>query len=170
MSGYKSIRGTCAICKQQRVTNYHYKKIHQLIPKKIFRYLSTTKVWDCSWHNVQSPDPHTMMWHYKQAHMGAATDDASITTVQLDPDYADGVVAYPSDSPPITAEAIVAAFEKRVIQIDALLAEKEAIIDSLNAQLVDSYRAHQDEIHSVKAQREQIEARTDGLVNRLFGR
>jgi len=110
MAGHKSIRGTCAICKQQGVTNYHYKKIHQLIPKKIFRYLSGTKVWDCSRHNVQSPDPHTMMWHYKQAHMEAAADDTSLPMDRRQPQL--------SDPPPITAAAIVAAFEARVMGID----------------------------------------------------
>ena len=132
MAGYKSIRGTCALCKQQGVTNYHYKKIHQLIPKEIFRYVNATKAWGCHLHNVQSPDPHTMMWHYKQVHMGGP-----ITGAVLDVDTLGGKL--PEQT--ITEEAIVTAFEERVKGIDELLAEKDkelhllhTVISELNAQ------------------------------------
>ena len=80
------------------------------------------------------------------------------------------VVADTSDYPPITAEAIVKAFEERVKGIDELLAGKDKVIAELNAKLASLYREHQAEIDRVKAQREQIDARTDGLVARLFKR
>ena len=80
------------------------------------------------------------------------------------------VVADTSDYPHITAEAIVKAFEERVKGIDELLAGKDKVIAELNAKLASLYREHQAEIDRVKAQREQIDARTDGLVARLFKR
>lgn len=80
------------------------------------------------------------------------------------------VVVDTSNNPPITAEAIVKAFEERVKGIDELLAGKDKVIAELNAKLASLYREHQAEIDRVKAQREQIDARTDGLVARLFKR
>lgn len=46
-------------------------------------------------------------------------------------------VAHTSDNPPITAEAIVNAFEKRVIQIDAQLEAKDKLI-SQKANIIDA--------------------------------
>ena len=202
MGGHKGtthIHGTCAICKHQDVTSYHYRKAHGLIPKMLFTY--DDKMWRCRQHLVKSPNPHTMMAHYWRDHAHShakslpyktreprgisptLTEETPVSIISsAQPlgqikEAISSVVANPSDNPPITAEAIVAAFEDRVRGIDELLAEKDkelhrlhAVISKLNAQLADTYKKHQAEIDNVKAQREQIDARADGLVARLFKR
>jgi len=70
----------------------------------------------------------------------------------------------------ITAEDIVKAFEERIKGIDEIFAEKDRQIEALNEKLILIYREHQSEIDRVKAQREQIEARSEGLIDRLFNR
>ena len=95
------------------------------------------------------------------------TSDITLTPASL------GVVANTSDYPTITAEDIVNAFEKRVIQIDAQLEAKDKII-SEQAKRIDettkALNAVERELLNRKPLEEPTPARTDFLVGRLFKR
>ena len=202
MAGYKgmnaapSIRGTCAICKQLNITNYHYRKAHGLVPKDIFS--SDDKMWRCRKHLLKSPDPHTMMGHYWRAHMYSHSsklpyktreplngrgryygyeemNKLSIISSAAIPNQTatSEVVASTSDYPPITAEAIVNAFEARIKAIDEQLEAKDKIISEQKKTIDETTKALNEgerELLNRKPLEEPTPERTDGLVSRLFKR
>ena len=206
MTGYKgmnaapSIRGKCAICKQLNITNEHYRKAHGLVPKDIFSY--DDKMWRCRKHLLKSPDPHIMMGHYWRAHMYSHSSKLPYKTREplngrgryygyeemnkLDVNTS-GVVANTSDYPPITAEAIVKAFEDRVKTIDKALEAKESTIIAisnalgkkraeLDEQQIYIEAAHKeidklrDELSRANEQFGVVEDKTNSLIARLFKR
>jgi len=194
MNRDKSIRGVCVICKQEGVTNYHYNKAHGLVPRELFAYRSESKLWTCRKHGYASPDPHWMMMHFWRGHLHSHPSKLPYKTREpmvISPTLTDetSVSIKPSGviAPPITAEAIVNAFEARVKTIDRDLEAKEStitameeasrsrrrVIDELNAELeaATSHIAHlEDEIHRANEQFGVVEDKTNSLIARLFKR
>ena len=207
MQARKSVRGICGICKEVNVTNYHYGVAHGLRPRLIFPYSSATKMWSCHRHRVQSLDPHKMMGHYWREHIYSHPKKLPYKTREprgirptlkeekpvskkptLEKETPVGIVMRTATTtlpdipqhPPITAEAIVNAFEARVKTIDEQLEAKDKII-SEQAKLISAAWRKIDEttkeLNAVKSEllnrkplEEPTPTKTDGLVGRLFKR
>ena len=206
MNRDKSIRGVCVICKEENVTSYHYGKAHGLVPRELFSYRSETKLWECRKHRLSSLDPHYIMMHFWREHMHSHPSKLPYKTreprngrgryrgqVRRRLLYKEipvgvntsGVVA--SDYPPITAEAIVKAFEDRVKTIDKALEAKESTIIAISNALgkkraeLDEQQIHieaahkeidklRDELSRANEQFGVVEDKTNSLIARLFKR
>ena len=211
MNRDKSIRGVCVICKEENVTSYHYGKAHGLVPRELFSYRSETKLWECRKHRLSSLDPHYIMMHFWREHMhshpsklpyktrepnnpmstfyGNVSGYRGFTEKEEEPVSINtsGVVANISDYPPITAEAIVKAFEDRVKTIDKALEAKESTIIAISNALgkkraeLDEQQIHieaahkeidklRDELSRANEQFDEVEDKTNSLIARLFKR